>query len=415
MKFKALINKYNSANLVLRIAVAIVLGAVLGIFLPSQKWITEFGVLFVGALKAVAPVLVFILIICSLATGNSHFDRRFARVVVLYLASTLLASLAAVGASFLFPQNLDLAVSADASVVPANIYEILHNLLVNAVSNPFASISDANYIGILVWAAFLGFAVKKIASPVTLTVLQDMSSAVSMVVRWIINLAPFGIMGIMYTSVSTNGIGIFKTYGSLILILVGTMLFVALVIVPAIVGLVLRHDPYPLVLKCLKSSAVTAFFTRSSAANIPVNMALCRRLGLDREFYSVSIPLGATINMSGAAITITIMSLATVHTLGIPVTLSSTLIVCLLATIGACGTSGVAGGSLLLIPLACAPFGVSTDIAMQVVAIGFIIGVIQDSMETALNSTTDAIFTATAEYAAWRKQGKELPKELFRE
>ena len=415
MKFKALINKYNSANLVLRIAVAIVVGAVLGIFLPSQKWISEFGVLFVGALKAVAPVLVFILIICSLATGNSHFDRRFARVIVLYLASTLLASLAAVGASFMFPQNLDLAVSADASVVPANIYEILHNLLVNAVSNPFAAISDANYIGILVWAAFLGFAVKKIASPVTFTVLQDLSNAVSMVVRWIINLAPFGIMGIMYTSVSTNGIGIFKTYGSLILILVVTMLFMALVLVPAIVGIVLRHDPYPLVLKCLKSSAVTAFFTRSSAANIPVNMALCKRLGLDREFYSVSIPLGATINMSGAAITITIMSLATVHTLGIPVTLSSTLIVCLLATIGACGTSGVAGGSLLLIPLACAPFGVSNDIAMQVVAIGFIIGVIQDSMETALNSSTDAIFTATAEYAAWRKQGKPLPKDLFRE
>lgn len=415
MKFKALINKYNSANLVLRIAVAIVVGAVLGIFLPSQKWISEFGVLFVGALKAVAPVLVFILIICSLATGNSHFDRRFARVIVLYLASTLLASLAAVGASFMFPQNLDLAVSADASVVPANIYEILHNLLVNAVSNPFAAISDANYIGILVWAAFLGFAVKKIASPVTFTVLQDLSNAVSMVVRWIINLAPFGIMGIMYTSVSTNGIGIFKTYGSLILILVVTMLFMALVLVPAIVGIVLRHDPYPLVLKCLKSSAVTAFFTRSSAANIPVNMALCKRLGLDREFYSVSIPLGATINMSGAAITITIMSLATVHTLGVPVTLSSTLIVCLLATIGACGTSGVAGGSLLLIPLACAPFGISNDIAMQVVAIGFIIGVIQDSMETALNSSTDVIFTATAEYAAWRKQGKPLPKDLFRE
>ena len=415
MKFKALINKYNSANLVLRIAVAIVVGAVLGIFLPSQKWISEFGVLFVGALKAVAPVLVFILIICSLATGNSHFDRRFARVIVLYLASTLLASLAAVGASFMFPQNLDLAVSADASVVPANIYEILHNLLVNAVSNPFAAISDANYIVIMVWAAFLGFAVKKIASPVTFTVLQDLSNAVSMVVRWIINLAPFGIMGILYTSVSTNGIGIFKTYGSLILILVVTMLFMALVLVPAIVGVVLRHDPYPLVLKCLKSSAVTAFFTRSSAANIPVNMALCKKLGLDREFYSVSIPLGATINMSGAAITITIMSLATVHTLGVPVTFTSTLIVCLLATIGACGTSGVAGGSLLLIPLACAPFGISSDIAMQVVAIGFIIGVIQDSMETALNSTTDAIFTATAEYAAWRKQGKPLPKDLFRE
>jgi serine/threonine transporter len=413
MKFSVLVNKYNSANLVLRIVIAIVLGAILGVFLPSQKWITEFGVLFVGALKAVAPVLVFVLIICSLATGKSRLDRRFGRVIVLYLVSTLLASFTAVGASFMFPLNLELSLSADASVVPADIYEIMHNLLVNAVSNPFAAISDANYIGILVWGAFLGFAVKKIASPVTFTVLQDLSSAVSMVVRWIINLAPFGIMGIMYTSVSTNGIGIFRTYGTLILVLVGTMLFMMLVVVPAIVGLVLRHDPYPLILKCLKSSAVTAFFTRSSAANIPVNMALCKRLGLDREFYSVSIPLGATINMSGAAITITIMALATVHTLGLPVTLTSTLIVCMLATIGACGTSGVAGGSLLLIPLACAPFDISTDIAMQVVAIGFIIGVIQDSMETALNSTTDAIFTATAEYAAWRKQGKPLPKELF--
>ena len=411
MKFSTLVQKYNSANLVLRIAISIVVGALLGVFLPSQKWISEFGVLFVGALKAVAPVLVFILIVCSLANGNSRFDRRFARVVALYLVSTLLASFAAVGGSFIFPQNLDLAVSADASTVPSDIFEIMHNLLVNAVSNPFAAISDANYIGILVWAAFMGFAIKKIASPVTFTVLQDLSSAVSMVVRWIINLAPFG----MFTSVSTNGIGIFKAYGSLILILVVTMLFMALVLVPAIVGIVLRHDPYPLVLKCLKSSAVTAFFTRSSAANIPVNMALCKRLGLDREFYSVSIPLGATINMSGAAITITIMTLATVHTLGVPVTLTSTLIVCLLATIGACGTSGVAGGSLLLIPLACAPFGVSSDIAMQVVAIGFIIGVIQDSMETALNSTTDAIFTATAEYAAWRKQGKPLPKDLFRD
>ena len=301
MKLNALIKKYNSANLVLRIAIAIVLGALLGMFLPSQKWISEFGVLFVGALKAVAPVLVFILIICSLATGKSRLDRRFGRVIMLYLVSTLLASFTAVVASFVFPLNLELTLPADISVVPA------------------------------------------------------------------------------------------------------------------IVGLVLRHDPYPLVLKCLKSSAVTAFFTRSSAANIPVNMALCKKLGLDREFYSVSIPLGATVNMSGAAITITIMSLATVHTLGIPVTLTSTIIVCLLATIGACGTSGVAGGSLLLIPLACAPFGVSTDIAMQVVAVGFIIGVVQDSMETALNSTTDAIFTATAEYAAWRKQGKPLPKELFRD
>ena len=415
MKLKTLVKKYNKANLVLRIAIAIVLGALLGLFLPSQKWISEFGVLFVGALKAIAPVLVFVLIVCSLATGKSNLDRRFGRIFFLYLVSTFVAAITAVLASVALPQHLDLVSSSTASSAPSDVAEVLHNLLVNAVSNPFASIAEANYIGILVWAALLGFAIKRISSEATLTVLHDLTSAVSLVVRWIINLAPLGIMGLMFSSVSTNGMGIFKTYGSLILLLVATMLFMALVVTPAIVGLMLRRDPYPLVLTCLKSSGVTAFFTRSSAANIPVNMALCKRLGLDREFYSVSIPLGATINMSGAAITITIMTLATVHTLGLPLTVSSALIVCLLATIAACGTSGVAGGSLLLIPLACSPFGISTDIAMEVVAVGFVIGVVQDSMETALNSSTDAIFTATAEYRAWQKQGRELPKELFRE
>lgn len=415
MKLKTLVKKYNNANLVLRIAIAIVLGALLGLFLPSQKWISEFGVLFVGALKAIAPVLVFVLIVCSLATGKSNLDRRFGSIFFLYLVSTFVAAITAVLASVALPQHLDLVSSSTASSAPSDVAAVLHNLLVNAVSNPFASIAEANYIGILVWAALLGFAIKRISSEATLTVLHDLTNAVSLVVRWIINLAPLGIMGLMFSSVSTNGMGIFKTYGSLILLLVVTMLFMALVVTPAIVGLMLRRDPYPLVLTCLKSSGVTAFFTRSSAANIPVNMALCKRLGLDREFYSVSIPLGATINMSGAAITITIMTLATVHTLGLPLTVSSALIVCLLATIAACGTSGVAGGSLLLIPLACSPFGISTDIAMEVVAVGFVIGVIQDSMETALNSSTDAIFTATAEYRAWQKQGRELPKELFRE
>ena len=415
MKLKTLVKKYNNANLVLRIAIAIVLGALLGLFLPSQKWISEFGVLFVGALKAIAPVLVFVLIVCSLATGKSNLDRRFGRIFFLYLVSTFVAAITAVLTSVALPQHLDLVSSSTASSAPSDVAVVLHNLLVNAVSNPFASIAEANYIGILVWAALLGFAIKRISSEATLTVLHDLTNAVSLVVRWIINLAPLGIMGLMFSSVSTNGMGIFKTYGSLILLLVATMLFMALVVTPAIVGLMLRRDPYPLVLTCLKSSGVTAFFTRSSAANIPVNMALCKRLGLDREFYSVSIPLGATINMSGAAITITIMTLATVHTLGLPLTVSSALIVCLLATIAACGTSGVAGGSLLLIPLACSPFGISTDIAMEVVAVGFVIGVIQDSMETALNSSTDAIFTATAEYRAWQKQGRELPKELFRE
>ena len=415
MKLKTLVKKYNKANLVLRISIAIVLGALLGLFLPSQKWISEFGVLFVGALKAIAPVLVFVLIVCSLATGKSNLDRRFGRIFFLYLVSTFVAAITAVLASVALPQHLDLVSSSTASSAPSDVAEVLHNLRVNAVSNPFASIAEANYIGILVWAALLGFAIKRISSEATLTVLHDLTNAVSLVVRWIINLAPLGIMGLMFSSVSTNGMGIFKTYGSLILLLVATMLFMALVVTPAIVGLMLRRDPYPLVLTCLKSSGVTAFFTRSSAANIPVNMALCKRLGLDREFYSVSIPLGATINMSGAAITITIMTLATVHTLGLPLTVSSALIVCLLATIAACGTSGVAGGSLLLIPLACSPFGISTDIAMEVVAVGFVIGVVQDSMETALNSSTDAIFTATAEYRAWQKQGRELPKELFRE
>ena len=415
MKLKTLVKKYNKANLVLRISIAIVLGALLGLFLPSQKWISEFGVLFVGALKAIAPVLVFVLIVCSLATGKSNLDRRFGRIFFLYLVSTFVAAITAVLASVALPQHLDLVSSSTASSAPSDVAEVLHNLLVNAVSNPFASIAEANYIGILVWAALLGFAIKRISSEATLTVLHDLTNAVSLVVRWIINLAPLGIMGLMFSSVSTNGMGIFKTYGSLILLLVATMLFMAVVVTPAIVGLMLRRDPYPLVLTCLKSSGVTAFFTRSSAANIPVNMALCKRLGLDREFYSVSIPLGATINMSGAAITITIMTLATVHTLGLPLTVSSALIVCLLATIAACGTSGVAGGSLLLIPLACSPFGISTDIAMEVVAVGFVIGVVQDSMETALNSSTDAIFTATAEYRAWQKQGRELPKELFRE
>lgn len=415
MKIRKLVTAYNSSNLVLRIVIAIFWGAIFGLLLPSQKWIGELGILFVCALKAVAPVLVFILVVCSLATGESRLDRRFAKIVFLYVMSTFLASVLAVTASFILPQHLDLISTAETAAAPSDILEIFHNLLIRAVSNPLAAIVDANYIGILVWGVCLGLSVKKISSDVTLKVLQDLSNAVSLVVRWIINLAPIGILGIMFSSVSSNGIGIFKDYGSLVLLLVGTMLTMAFVIIPIIVGIILRRDPFPLVLRCYKSSAVTAFFTRSSAANIPVNMALCRKLGLDRELYSVSIPLGATINMCGAAITITIMSLAAVHTLGIQVTPVSALVVCLLASLGACGASGVAGGSLLLIPLACAPFGISSDIAMQVVAVGFIIGVVQDSLETALNSSTDVIFTATSEFSSWKKQGKELPKEIFGE
>ena len=410
MNTTRIINAYNNVNLVVRIIIAIILGVLLGHFLPSQQWISIFGTLFVDSLKAVAPVLVFILIVCSLATGHSQLDRRFAKVIILYLSSTVLASLIAVGASFIFPQHLDLVATSSSATAPTDISQVLHNLLVNAVSNPIGAISGANYIGILVWGSLLGIAIKRISSNTTTKVLQDLSNSISTVVRWIINFAPFGILGITFTSVSTNGIAIFKAYGSLILLLVGTMLFMAFIAIPFIVGITLRQDPFPLILKCFKGSAVTAFFTRSSAANIPINMQLCKRLGLDRELYSVSIPLGATINMSGAAITITVMSLAAVHTLGIPITISSALIVCLLAILGACGSSGVTGGSLLLIPLACAPFGISTDIAMQIVAIGFIIGVVQDSVETALNSSTDVIFTATADFSSRLKRGETLPK-----
>ena len=415
MKIHGWVKTYSSSNLVLRIVIAIFWGAIFGLLLPSQKWIGELGVIFVSALKAVAPILVFILIVCSLSLGKSHLDRRFAKVILLYLVSTTLASVVAVLAGTLCPQKLYLVNAVETGAPPTDILDVLHNLLVRAVSNPLAAIVDANYIGILVWGMCLGFALKKMSSDTTFAVLRDLANAVSLVVRWIINLAPFGIMGIMFTSVSTNGIEIFKTYGSLILLLVGTMLFMAFVVTPLIVGIVLRRDPFPLILRCYKSSGMTAFFMRSSAANIPVNMALCKKLELDRKLYSVSIPLGATINMSGAAITIAIMTLAAAHTLGIQVSFTSALVVCLFATLSACGAGGVTGGSLLLIPLACAPFGISSDIAMQVVAVGLMISVVQDSLETALNSSTDVIFTATAEYSSWKKQGKELPKEIFRE
>ncbi|MBQ2571173.1 MAG: serine/threonine transporter SstT, partial [Treponema sp.] len=326
--------------------------------------------------------------------------------------STLLASLIAVAASFIFPQTIALANEASADSAPAGIGQVLKNLLINAVSNPIDALARANYIGILVWACIFGLALKSIAGDGTKQMLNDFAEALSKVVRWIINLAPFGIMGLVFTTVSSNGMGIFKNYGTLLAVLVGSMLFMALVVSPLIVAITLKCNPYPLVWRCLKQSGITAFFTRSSAANIPVNMELCEELGLDKEMYSVSIPLGATINMDGAAITIAIMTLAAAHTLGIVVDIPTALILCVLATLGACGASGVAGGSLLLIPLACSLFGISNDAAMQVVGVGFIIGVVQDSLETALNSAGDVLFTATAEYRAWKKQGKPLPDFL---
>jgi len=411
---KDLAKRYSSVSLILRIAIGIAVGAALALIVPGARWISALGDLFVGALKSVAPVLVAVLVMSSLCQGGARLDRRFGTVIFLYMLSTLLSALVAVIGSFLFPQELVLAAEAGAQSVPMGVGEVLRNLLMNVITNPIHAIASANYIGILFWSALLGIALKGIAAESTRTLLANLADAVSMAVRWIINLAPFGIAGLVFTTVSGSGLDIFVSYGKLVLLLVGSMLFIALVVDPVIVFAYLRCNPYPLILRCLRESGVTAFFTRSSAANIPVNMELCEKLGLDKDVYSVSIPLGATINMDGAAITITVMTLAAASTLGIRVDIPTALILSVLATLAACGASGVAGGSLLLIPMACSLFGISNDVAMQVVGVGFIIGVIQDSMETALNSSSDVLFSATAEYSQWRRQGHRLPDFLRR-
>ena len=410
--FKKIAAAYNNVSLILRIAIGLVIGALLALICPGATWLEELGNLFVGALKGIAPVLVFVIVASALAQGSSKLDRRFGTVVWLYMLTTFVAAALSVVTSKLFPQTLVLAAAAEAEVIPQGLGEVMRTLLSNIVSNPVASIMNGNYIGILLWACLFGLAMKKLASDSTKTFLSNTADAVSTVVRWIINLAPFGIMGLVFTNVSGNGLSIFTQYGSLLLLLVGTMLTMAFIINPIIIFFYLRCNPYPLVLRCLRESGLTAFFTRSSAANIPVNMALCEKLGLDKDIYSVSIPLGATINMDGAAITITIMTLAAANTLGMQVSLPAAILLSIMSALGACGASGVAGGSLLLIPMACALFGISNDVAMQVVGVGFIIGVIQDSVETALNSAGDVEFAATAEYHQWRKQGRALPDFL---
>ena len=409
-----LVKAYNSVSLVLRIVIGMAIGTALALLIPNAAvtapGIGILGKLFVGALKAIAPLLVFVLIISALAQSKEKMGKQFGTVIVLYLVSTFLAAAIAVAASYLFPVTITLTEAVSDSA-PETFAEIFTNLLTNIVSNPIGSIVSGNFLGILFWAIVLGFAFKGAADS-TKRFLADASEAVTKAVRFVINLAPFGILGLVFTAVSTSGLAIFTEYGKLLLLLVGCMLFSALVVNPVMAFAAMRKNPYPLVFKCLKESGVTAFFTRSSAANIPVNMSLCESLGLDKEFYSVSIPLGATINMAGAAVTITIMALAAVHTLGITVQLPVAIILSVMAALGACGASGVAGGSLLLIPMACSLFGISNDVAMQMVGVGFIIGVVQDSVETALNSAGDVEFAATAEYHQWRKQGKSLPEFL---
>ena len=402
--------RYNGISLIIRILIGLFIGAVLALVAPGAGWVGELGSLFVGALKGIAPVLVFVIVASALAQGSSKLDRRFGTVIWLYMLTTFLAAAIAVATSFMFPVTVVLADAAQSDVVPQGLGEVMGTLLTNFVANPVSAIMSGNYIGILFWACMFGVAMKKIGSDTTKTFMANTADAVSQIVRWIINLAPFGIMGLVYTNVSGNGLAIFTQYGKLLALLVGTMLFMALIVSPFIMFIYLGCNPYPLVFRCLRESGLTAFFTRSSAANIPVNMALCEKLGLDKDMYSVSIPLGATINMDGAAITI--MTLAAANTLGIQVSLPAAIVLSAMSALGACGASGVAGGSLLLIPMACSLFGISNDVAMQMVGVGFIIGVVQDSVETALNSAGDVEFAATAEYHQWRKQGKSLPEFL---
>lgn len=405
-----MLEKWNSISLVVKIAIGLVIGAILGLLIPGIGGIALLGTLFVGALKAIAPVLVAVLVSSSLANAKGGNMKQFRTVIFLYLFSTLCAAIVSVIVNFVHPVTIALpkADLAEGYMPPGSMSEIVKNLLLNIFANPIAAVINANYIGILFWAVLFGLALKQAGSS-TKKMLEDLADGTSAVVRGIISCAPLGILGLVYDAVSSSGLEIFTTYGELVLVLVISMLLVALVVNPLIVGIALRHNPYPLIFKCIRQSGVTAFFTRSSAANIPVNMELCEELGLDEDMYSVSIPLGATINMDGAAAVITTFALTAANTTGAKVTLPIAILLSIISTFSACGASGVAGGSLLLVPLACSLFGISNDIAMQIVGVGFIVGVIQDSLETALNSSGDVIFTATAEFLEWKKEGKELP------
>lgn len=370
---KNLLKKWNDTSLILRIILGLTAGILLALTMPQITVISILGTLFVNALKAIAPVLVFILVISSLAQAANGIGKRFRTVIFLYMLSTFLASVTAVFASYVFPVTLKLTEAVTDQIPPSGIMEVFHNLLNNIVSNPIAALMNGNYIGILAWSVILGLALKELASEQTKLLLKDLSEAVSQTVRWIINFAPIGILGLVFTSVSENGITIFIDYSRLLALLVGCMLMIALIINPLIVAICLHRNPYPLVYRCFKESGVTAFFTRSSAANIPVNMALCERLGLDKNIYSVSIPLGATINMNGAAITITVMTLAAAHTMGISVHISTAILLSLLSTLAACGASGVAGGSLLLIPMACSLLASATILQCRLSALALLL------------------------------------------
>lgn len=408
---KNLYERWIKISLIKRIIVGLIVGVILVLVAPEKaSSITILGDLFVGALKAIAPLLVFVLVMAAVLQHKKGQKSNMKLIIFLYLLGTFLAASVAVAGSFLFPVDLILKAGESAIIPPENISGVLKALFMNLVENPVKALLQGNYIGILFWSALFGFFLRE-SSENSKKLILDVSDVILKTVKTIIEFAPFGIMGLIFNSLRTSGFASLLIYGKLILLLLGCMGFVTFVINPLVAYFYIRQNPYPLVIRCLKDSGVTAFFTRSSAANIPVNMNLCENLGLDKEVYSVSIPLGATINMGGAAITISIFALSAAHTLNIQVDIFSALLLSVLSAISACGASGVAGGSLLLVPLACSLFGIPNDIAMQVVGVGFIIGVIQDSCETALNSSTDVLFTCVAEFANWRKEGKSIVVE----
>ena len=404
---KRFIKKWTESSLIIKILIGVIIGVILGIYAPNWKFIAFPGDIFVNALKAIAPILVFVLVASAISKAKTGIGNKFKTVIIFYMFGTLLSAIIAVIASYLFPVTINLA-NVGVQKAPEDIGKVISDMILMIFSNPIQLLSQGHYLGILFWAIVFGIALKMIASDTTKDVLSDLADSITLIVRGIIQFAPIGIMGLVFSSVSKSGVGIFVQYGQLIMLLVGCVALVTFVINPIIIAGALRRNPFPLVFTCLKESGITAFFSRSSAANIPVNMNLCDRLGLDRDFYSISIPLGAAINMEGAAITITVMTLTVCHTMGISVPLPIAAVLCIISTLAACGASGVAGGSLMLVPMACSMFGIGTDVAMQAVAVGFIIGVIQDSCETALNSSSDALFSATAEYYDRMKDGEPV-------
>lgn len=403
--FMSFIFNFLRKSLVTQIVIGLIAGALAGRFFPEADFLHLFGTIFVDALKAVAPALVLFSVMSAAINATGLKMRKFRRIIGLYLFSTLIAAVTSVLICFLFPVKMHF-LQAATHPVPGGMKEVATALLSNLLENPVNALRKANYISILIWAIIFGIAMRKHATAAGTHVIAQITEALTTIVRWIIRFAPFGIMGIFFTTVTQNGLSFFKDYNLLRMTLTGTMIFVALVVNPILVFCIMRRNPYPLVFKCLKDSGVTAFFTRSSAANIPVNIKLCEDLKLDKEIYSVSVPLGATINMDGAAVTVTVMTMAAAHTLGIDVTFSTALMMSVSAAFAACGTSGVAGGSIFLIPMACSLFGIGNDAAMQVVAVGFAIGVIQDSLETMLNSSGDVLFIAACELSDKNKKDR---------